>query len=186
LTRLTPPNPQLSDGIIRLEPLARSDVAEAWAMWQDEDVKRFTYVPTVGDETAAAAWIARYEASGADGARAGFSIRDDVDGRFLGFAAIVHLDLENRQGEIGYMIDPGARGRGASIRAVGLLTRWGFDQLGLLRLELRIDEANAASKRVAERAGYRHEGVLRSLAFKDGRRTDTGVWSRLPGDSLSV
>jgi RimJ/RimL family protein N-acetyltransferase len=181
---LTPPDPPLADEVIRLEPLAQRDVPDAWAMWQDEDVKRFTYVPRVADEAAVAAWIARYEASWEDGARAGFSIRDAVDGGFLGFAAMVRLDLEHRQGEIGYMLDPKARGRRASARAVELLTRWGFDELGLLRLELRIDDGNEASKRVAERAGYRLEGVLRSLAFKDGLRTDTGVWSRLPADSL--
>ena len=65
---------------------------------------------------------------------------------------------------------------------VDLLTRWGFDELGLERLELRIDPANTASKRVAERAGYRLDGVLRSTYFKEGRRADVGVWSRLASD----
>ena len=183
MTRLTPPDPPLADDAIRLEPLAQRDVDDALEMVRDDDVKRFTYMPVDADASVIAGWIARYEQSWADGSRAGFSIRDAADGRFLGFAAIVRLDLAQRQGELGYMLTPAARGRGASIRAVELLTRWSFDGLGLQRLELRIDVANAASARVAERAGYRLEGVLRSLAFKDGLRTDTGVWSRLPGDS---
>jgi RimJ/RimL family protein N-acetyltransferase len=65
---------------------------------------------------------------------------------------------------------------------VALLTRWGFDELGLERIELRIDSANAASVRVAERAGYCLEGVLRSKHFKEGLRTDLGIWSRLRSD----
>jgi RimJ/RimL family protein N-acetyltransferase len=64
-------------------------------------------------------------------------------------------------------------------RAVSLLTRWGFDELGLQRIELRIDPRNAGSNRVAERTGYTQEGLLRSVAFKEGLRTDVGVWSRL-------
>jgi RimJ/RimL family protein N-acetyltransferase len=62
---------------------------------------------------------------------------------------------------------------------VSLLTDWGFGELGLERIELRIDARNDASKRVAERAGYSEEGVLRNVAFKEGIRTDVSVWSRL-------
>jgi len=47
-----------------------------------------------------------------------------------------------------------------------------------------MDVENAASARVAERAGYRLDGVLRSLHFKEGRRTDTAVYSRLATDRL--
>jgi RimJ/RimL family protein N-acetyltransferase len=184
--RVRRPDPPLSYGSIRLDPLTQADAKDAWAMVQDEAIIRFTYLPTSADETFISHWIGRYERGWEDGSRAGFAIRGVDDRTYLGFAAIVHLDLENRQGEIGYMLAREARGRGAAAAAVELLTRWGFDELGLERLELRIDDANEPSKRVAERAGYRFEGVLRSLAFKEGLRTDTGIWSRLPGDSVTV
>lgn len=51
-----------------------------------------------------------------------------------------------------------------------------------MRLELWIDVVNEASKRVAERCGYVREGVLRSVYFKQGRRHDFEIWSRLPTD----
>ncbi len=63
-----------------------------------------------------------------------------------------------------------------------LVTQWAFAELGLERAELRIAVENEASSRVAERAGYRLDGVLRNLAFKEGLRTDTAVWSRLHRD----
>jgi RimJ/RimL family protein N-acetyltransferase len=50
------------------------------------------------------------------------------------------------------------------------------------RLELWIDVSNPASERVAERAGYVQEGVLRSTWFKEDIRIDAGVWSRLRTD----
>jgi RimJ/RimL family protein N-acetyltransferase len=65
---------------------------------------------------------------------------------------------------------------------VELLTRWSFDELELLRVELRIDVENTASARVAERAGYQREGVLRNVYFKEGARCDLAVWSRLSQD----
>ena len=146
----------------------------------DPDVARFTRVPAGADAAFVQGWIARYEQGWQDGSRAGFAIRDG--GALVGFAALVELDLDGRQAEIGYMVDPVARGRGIATRVVRLLTRWSFETLGLERLELRIDPENAGSIRVAERSGYRLDGVLRNLHFKDGLRSDIGVWSRLSQD----
>jgi RimJ/RimL family protein N-acetyltransferase len=142
---------------------------------------RFTRVPAGADEAFAVRWIGRYEEGWEDGTRAGFAIRDTA-GALVGFAGIVDLNLEGSEGEIGYMVAPEARGRGIALRTVQLLTRWGLDTLGLERLELRIDTANTGSVKVAERAGYRLDGILRNAYVKDGVRADTGVWSRLATD----
>jgi RimJ/RimL family protein N-acetyltransferase len=176
------PEPPLADDTIRLEPLARAHLADCLELVADAAVKRFTLVPSAADEAFVRGWLGRYEAGWEDASRAGFCVRSASNGAFLGFAAVVHLDLAALEGEIGYMIAPAARGRGVALRAVELLTRWGFDELGLERLELRIDVANTASERVAERAGYRRDGVLRNVHFKEGLRCDTGVWSRLRSD----
>jgi RimJ/RimL family protein N-acetyltransferase len=180
--RLERPVPPLHDDVIRLEPLTQADHADLLALIGDDDVQAFTLVPTGADAEFVRGWIKRYEAGWDDGTCAGFSARDAQDGAFLAFASLVQLDLDKRQGEIGYAVAPAARGRGVAGRAVELLTRWGFDELGLIRLELDIDVRNPASGRVAERAGYRLEGVRRSLYFKEGRRADTALWSRLRDD----
>ena len=57
----------------------------------------------------------------------------------------MELDLDAQEGEIGYLVAPAARGRGVASRAVGLLTRWGFDELGIERFELLIATENTAS-----------------------------------------
>ncbi len=184
--RLSRPDPPLADETIRLEPLAESHAHEFDELIGDEDVTRFTHVRSDADEEFVLGWLRRYEAGWEDGSRAGFCIRAVSDGSFIGFAAIVRLDLAAREGEIGYMVAPAARGRGASARAVELLTGWGFAELSLQRLELRIDVENMASERVAERSGYHCDGVLRNVHFKDGRRSDTGVWSRLASDEIRL
>jgi RimJ/RimL family protein N-acetyltransferase len=161
-----------------LEPLTQAHVPELAPLTEDPDVVRFTRIPAGADEAFVRGWIKRYEDGWGDGSRAGFAIRGH-DGASLGFAAVIDLDLEHREGEIGYMVVPAARGRRIAPRSVELLTRWGFDELGLIRLELRIDVQNPASERVAERTGYQRDGVLRNVHFKDGLRCDLGVWSRL-------
>ena len=173
--------PQLADDAIRLEPLSQDDAPEMHGLVDDSDIQSFTRVPADADEQFVRWWIGRYESGWEDGTRAGFAIRD-LDGAFIGFAAAVELDLEHGEAELGYMVAPAARGRGVSLRALDLLTRWCFEELRLIRLELRIDVANAPSLRVAERAGYRQEGVLRNVHVKDAMRSDVSIWSRLSSD----
>ncbi len=180
--RLAVPSPQLADDAIRLEPLTQAHAAGMLVLAADADVERFTRVPAGADPAFVERWIARYEAGWEDGSRAGFAILDAANGELVGFAAVVDLELDALQAELGYMVVPEARGRGIAGRSLDLMTRWCFDTLVLERLELRIDPANAGSAKVAERSGYRLEGVLRNLHLKDGVRTDVGVWSRLSQD----
>ena len=172
----------LRDDAIALEPLAQRDADGMLALTRVDDVMAYTRVPAGADAAFVRDWIGRYERGWEDGGSAGYSIRDAGTDEFLGFAAAVRLELEERQAELGYMVVPHARGRGVARRSLELLTRWCFEDLRLERLELRIDPGNAASVRIAERAGYRLEGVLRNLYFKDGLRCDVGVWSLLPDE----
>jgi [ribosomal protein S5]-alanine N-acetyltransferase len=175
------PDPPLADDLIALEPLTQAHVPWLLELAKEDQVVRFTRVPAGADEAFVKSWISRYESGWTDGSRAGFAIVDQ-EGNRLGFAAFVQLDRDASEGEIGYAIDPRARGRGVATRSLELLTRWGFDGLELTRIELFIDVENEGSARVAERAGYSFEGVLRSKHFKDGLRADLGVWSRLRSD----
>ena len=179
-TSLARPDPPLADDAIRLEPLAEALVPElAWVLEGDDDTGRFTRIPAQPDEEFLISWLGRYERAWDDGSAAGFAVRDVASGEAIGFAGIVDLALDQQQGEIGYVVAPAARGRGVAGRALVLLTDWAFAELGLERIELRIDPANEASARLARRAGYRLEGTLRNMYFKEGLRSDCGVWSRL-------
>jgi ribosomal-protein-alanine N-acetyltransferase len=62
-----------------------------------------------------------------------------------------------RGGHIGYWIDKNYAGRGFTTEAVKAVTSFAFDGLGLHRIEINIRPENAASIRVAEKAGYRFE-----------------------------
>ena len=179
--RLRAPDPPLADGVIRLDRMSRGDLSDLLELVEDEAIKEFTLVPTAAGESFVRSWIRGYEDGWRGGTRAGFIVRS-VEGDFLGFASMFRLDLPAREAEIGYAVAPAARGRGVAGRALALLTGWGLDELGLERLELRIAVTNPASERVATRAGYTREGILRRVHFKEGRRVDLGVWSRLRGD----
>lgn len=170
----------MQDGEVRLEPLGSAHLEGLAELGRDADVQRFTYVPSPWVEGFEHTWLRRYDQP--NGQRAGFAIVDAVNGEFLGMAALVRLDRDAREAEAGYIVAPAARGRGIAGRALRLLTEWSLQELGLERVELRIEVENEPSIRVAERADYVREGVLRSVHFKQGQRADIAIYSRLATD----
>ena len=95
------------------------------------------------------------------------------------------LDWEHRRAEVGYWLALDARGRGHATRAVNLICGWGFEILDLERIELLAATGNPASQRVADRAGFTREAVLRSyMRGRDGRQ-DMVAFAMLRTDSRS-
>jgi RimJ/RimL family protein N-acetyltransferase len=170
---------ELVDGDIRLDPLTAEHAAAMDALARDEDVVRFTRLPEPVPENFGTRWVARYVAGREQRTNAGFAIVDVDSGAFLGFMALVRLNVEEQEAEAGYIVASQARGRGVATRALRLLSAWAFAELPLERIELLIDVANPASEVVAQRAGYTREGVLRWTYLKPGRRSDTIVYSLL-------
>lgn len=85
-------------------------------------------------------------------------------------------------GEIGFWAAPEHRGRGYVTEGALAVTRWAFTRAGMDRVEWRAEVGNAASRAVAERAGFTVEGVLRSGLVNKGVRRDCWVGSLLPSD----
>ena len=169
----------LSDGDIRLEPLTAAHAAAMDALARDQDVARFTRVPDPVPEGFGARWVERYTRGRDERTNEGFAIVDSESGGFLGFMALVNLNLETQEAEAGYIVASHARGRGVATRALRLLTAWAFAELPLERIELFIDVENSPSEVVAQRCGYTREGVLRWTYLKPGLRSDTIVYSKL-------
>jgi RimJ/RimL family protein N-acetyltransferase len=165
---------------VRLVPFGREHLAGFNAMLSDPDVLRYTRVPEPVPDRFAESWAARYEAGRVDGTRQNFAILD-LDDVFCGIAVAPTIDRDEQTAELGYVVAPHARGRGVAAEALRQLSDWAFEQ-GLVRLYLLISEQNPASKKVAARAGYRFEGVMRSVYVKPGIREDTEVWARLSSD----
>ena len=128
------------------------------------------------------------------GAQAKFLLRSDlvyaiwehdgqgVETRLVGGSGLHRIDWSVPRFEIGYWRRSGEQGRGLVTEAVLALSRMAFDVLRAQRVEIRMDAVNTASWKVAERAGFTLEGVLRrdTLAV-DGRVRDTRVYSRVRG-----
>ena len=166
---------------MELRPLAEAHIADLDRLIEDPEVLRQTRIPEPPPAGFTRRWLARYVEGRRDGSCEGFAIHGD-DGAFLGMALAPEIDGETGEVELGYIVAPEARGRGIATEALRRLTRWAFDELEAQRIILLIDTENPGSNRVAERAGYVREGVLRSVFLKQRRRIDAVLWSRLPTD----
>jgi RimJ/RimL family protein N-acetyltransferase len=110
-------------------------------------------------------------------------IADGARAEPLGVVSLRFAEGDPGLAAVGYWLRPEARGRGAATVAVQLVARWAFAKCGVQRLDLTTAPENVASQRVAERAGFTREGVLRALqATKSNGRRDTVMFSLLPAD----
>ena len=162
-----------------LRPWHPTDAPAVLAALPDPAIARWN-PQRVTDLATAAAWI-RWRADHGSGDRISLAVSHPADGALLG-AVSLH-QIHDGNASIGYWTVAAARGRGVALRAVTALTDWAFATLGLHRIELCHAVPNAASCRVAGRAGYRLEGHLReSHRYGDDRRYDEHLHARLATD----
>lgn len=67
---------------------------------------------------------------------------------------------------------PEARGQGFGSEAQRPLVRYLFAHTTVVRIEADTEAENVAEQRASENAGFTREGILRSIAFRDGRWRD--------------
>jgi RimJ/RimL family protein N-acetyltransferase len=164
------PDPPLAAGGVVLRVPDDGDTAWITESYNDPDITQFI----VGTPPPRR-WAPSTEAE--------FVIAHAADAEPLGLISLRLAERDPGLAAVGYWLRPEARGRGAATVAVKLISRWAFDELGVQRLELTTAPENVASQRVAERAGFIREGVLRGLvATKNNGRQDSVMYSLLPAD----
>lgn len=172
----------LSDGVVRLRLMADADLPAIVEAVQDPDIVRWTLIPSPYGDEEARQWQRTAAAGIAGGTDLPTVVVDADDGRLLGAVGVHGLDPETGRCFSGYWVTAGERGRGVAARALALLSRFAFEELGVSRIELWVMPENEASLRVAERVGFAREGLLRSYMPVRGERRDMLMYSLLPGE----
>ena len=111
-----------------------------------------------------------------------FGIFEKDDGALLGGVGINFINRVHQMANLGYWVRTSATGRGIATMATRLAARFGFEELGLHRIEIVAAVGNVPSQRVAEKAGATREGVLRKRLLIRGESLDAVLFSLVPED----
>ena len=107
---------------------------------------------------------------------------DPDSSRLVGSISLEETDWRALTSEAGYWVSPWARGCGLATEATRVLADWLLGNQGFERLGLRVATGNTVWQRVAVRAGFKREGVLRNAGFVHAGRVDLAVYSKIGTD----
>jgi RimJ/RimL family protein N-acetyltransferase len=172
---------ELSDDRLLLRLPDERDVDAVTSACQDADIQRWIPVPVPYERAHAEEFVrSRPQRWAAEDGEMTFAITAAADGSLLGMVGLHARDATMR--EIGFWTAPWARGQGVMTEAGRMVCRFGFDVLGLSRIEWWAAVGNDASWRVAEKLGFRREGTCRARLLHREERLDAWVGGLLPGD----
>lgn len=125
-------------------------------------------------------WIGGHESAFQQGSRMVFAITLK-SGELVG-AIGMSINEKHRRGEPGYWIGKAFWNNGYCTEAVQEVVRYGFEELGLNRIEARHMTKNPASGRVMAKAGMKLEGTLRQHVLRWDSFEDLVIYGILASD----
>ncbi len=102
-----------------------------------------------------------------------------IESKFCGAVIVQWIQDENRSTSLGYWLVQSSQGQSIAFQAVNVLLKYLFYSKNIYRVELSIATNNTRSVRLAERLGFRLEGVRRSAEIHNGEFLDIGCWGML-------
>lgn len=97
----------------------------------------------------------------------------EVAQEHVGGAGFCNIDHRNRSAEVGLFIGvPELWDQGLGLDVLEILLAYGFEQLNLNRIALRVFAENKRAIHLYEKTGFRHEGTWRQAEFRHGRYLD--------------
>ncbi|WP_345142685.1 GNAT family N-acetyltransferase [Dactylosporangium darangshiense] len=169
---------------LTVRPLCADDDKRVAEIFADRLVRR--WLPVAQDELEefdGYAWCTELAVERRDsGAGDHYGIVRREDERLVGCLWTKNTDWLTRSTEIAYAVAADARGYGVAPEAVDVLALSLLLEHRFQRVELRVAPGNVASRRVAEKAGFTYEGLLRNAGSLASGRVDLESWSLLPSD----
>jgi RimJ/RimL family protein N-acetyltransferase len=103
----------------------------------------------------------------------------EFEGQHVGGAGLNQIQARHRSAEVGLFIGvPGLWDRGLGSDVMRALLHYGFQQLNLHRIYLRVFSENRRAVHLYEKLGFQHEGLWRQAEFRSGCYHDI-LWMSL-------
>jgi RimJ/RimL family protein N-acetyltransferase len=179
------PRPVLLTGrLVRLEPLTPAHADALWEAGRDPAIFRYVLgAPFGGLDDVRRAIDAALEAQ-RNGAEVAWATVRLADGAVVGSTRYLDIRRPHRALEIGNTwLTPSAQRTMVNTEAKYLQLRHAFEELGAVRVQLKTDRRNEASRRAIARLGAVEEGTLRCYQTRhDGYVRDTVMFSLIAAE----
>jgi [ribosomal protein S5]-alanine N-acetyltransferase len=168
--------PELATARLRLRQIRRADQPHVFAGLSHPDVVRH-YGVWYDSLEATAAQMDWYEQLWTEQTGVWWALW--AGGTFVGACGFNDWKPEHRRAELGYWLLPAYGGRGLMREALDAALGYAFGPMHLHRAEAYVETGNAASGKLLERLGFRHEGTLVDCEIKHGAFISLQVWARV-------
>jgi ribosomal-protein-alanine N-acetyltransferase len=176
-----PDIPELCTPRLTLRRLAETDAHGLHAAYGDAEAMRFWDSLPSRDEAETAARI-RGSRNVSPQWHAAFAVLQCQTGQFVGMVNYHWRQPWNRRLAIGWILARPWWRQGLAAEATSALLKHCFIALGTHRVEAHIEPGNAASIRLAERQGFRYEGMMRDWLFVADQPRDMLLYALLRPD----
>ncbi len=164
---------------VSVRPVAESDLPSLLAVNNDEEVVRFLGHAPWQAMADAEGWFARISKLQASGSALEFVIAERITGSVIGRCGLFDFEEVNAHAALGYILGRAHWGQGYMREALTVLIHFAFGEMGLRRLEARVEAQNTASTGLLRRLGFTKEGVLRERWIPQGKTMDAEVYGLL-------
>lgn len=159
------------------------DLAALHELFADPEVARFTDTgpfTTMAEAVDVMAWITEIF-NERRGMRWAITSRTSPDA-LIGTCGYNRWDRSSNSADIGYDLMRRFWGDGLMTEALQAIIEFGFQQMGLNRIEADVTVGNDRSARLLEKLGFCEEGLLRQRGHWKGRYHDLHVYGLLRDD----
>ncbi len=111
-----------------------------------------------------------------------WAVIERASGKMIGTCGFTRIDIPNNSGEIGYVLNPEFHGKGYGTEAASEALSFGFDVIGLHRIEAKFMEGNDASLHVMDKLGMTFEGLRKESMLVKGKYRTIGICAILADD----
>jgi [ribosomal protein S5]-alanine N-acetyltransferase len=98
---------------------------------------------------------------------------------FYGAAGLNSLSKEHKKAENGFWLLTDYWGQGIMTESIPLICRYGFETLGLHRIEGLVESDNVNCKRAMQKVAFKHEGTMRDCELKNGNFISLDIYAKL-------
>lgn len=169
--------PVLDTQRLRLRQIVSADTLDLFAIFSDPEVCRYYDLDPLVSVTEAEEMVQRFANRFDNNISFRWGITLKPDDTVIGTCGLfIH---SNWRGAIGYDLAQTHWGQGIMTEAVGAVTRFGFEQANLTRIEAFVMLDNIASVKLLTKLGYTEEGILRRYMHFKGQLHDMRCFSYL-------